>query len=79
MTIPFERARAVRQTQKFLIELAYSGSTLDVPEQIRKQALALLRHYPTLSDIKLVELGWKEDDIIECPFATKDDLFGELK
>ena len=79
MTVPFERARAVRQTQKFLIELSYSESTPDVPERIRKQAVALLRHYPTLSDIKLVESGWKEDNIIECPFATKDDLFGELK
>jgi len=56
MTIPFERARAVMQTQKFLIELAYSESTPGVPERIRKQAAALLRHYPTLSDIKLIEI-----------------------
>ena len=82
MTIPFERARAVRQTEKFLMELTDRKQTPGVPQRYRDMARHLLRHYPTLSDLETTNQGWYNDKIrafIECPFATKDDLFGELK
>ena len=82
MTIPFERARAVRQTEKFLQALADPKQTQRVPKKYRDLARQLLRHYPTLSDLEMVERAWHVvgvKDMVECPFATKDDLFGELK
>lgn len=47
MTLPDERYRAVIQTAKFLQALSYSSETKRVPLQIRQQARALLRHYPS--------------------------------
>jgi hypothetical protein len=78
MTIPFERARAIRQTEKFLKELMDSEKTPGVPKNIRDQAKHLLRHYPGLHDLKMIEQEWKSN-FIQCPVATKDSLFGELK
>ncbi len=82
MTIPFERARAVHQTQQFLSELCDPTITPRVPKRYREAARRLLRHYPTLSDLQIVEDGWKNEQvraIAECPFTTKDSLFGELR
>jgi hypothetical protein len=82
MTLPFERARAVRHTEKFLMDLCDPKKTPRVPKRYRDQAKALLRHYPTLHDLEMVERAWHVvgiTDMVECPFATKDDLFGELK
>lgn len=82
MTLPFERARAVRHTEKFLIALADPKQTQRVPKKYRDLARQLLRHYPSLYDLENVQLGWTDEKvrtIVECPFATKDDLFGELK
>jgi hypothetical protein len=78
MTIPYERARAIRQTEEFLKELLSVQKTPRVPKKIRDQARHLLRHYPGLHDLKMIEAEWKSD-FIECPVATKDSLFGELK
>lgn len=52
MTLPDERYRAVIQTAKFLQALSYSSETKRVPLQIRQQARALLRHYPSDWDMK---------------------------
>ena len=79
MTIPFERARAVLQTRKFLLELTDPSKTPKVPKRYRDMADSLLRHYPVLGDLKIVERGWGDWHLTECPFATKDDLLGELK
>lgn len=47
MTIPFERYRAVVQTEEFLKELLDPKKTPRVPKDIRRQALWCLRHYPS--------------------------------
>jgi hypothetical protein len=43
MTIPFERNRAVVQTEKFLKELLDSKKTPRVPKQVRQKALWCLK------------------------------------
>lgn len=43
MTMPNERTQAVIQTREFLLELSRDSS---LPEQIRRDAKFLLRHYP---------------------------------
>lgn len=77
MTIPFERARAIRQTEQFLKELLDPNITPNVPENIRGQAKYLLRHYPSLHDLKMIEKAW-ESKIFQCPIATEDVLMGKL-
>ncbi len=43
MTMPNERTRAVLETREFLLNLKQN---LAVPDDIRRTAQALLRHYP---------------------------------
>ena len=50
MTMPEERTRAVLQTREFLIELK---NDKQFSEEIRDEARRLLRHYPTLADIRM--------------------------
>jgi len=54
MTLPDERYRAVMQTAKFLQALSYSSEIKRVPLEVRQQARALLRHYPSEYDMKKV-------------------------
>ena len=51
MTMANERTRAVIHTREFLEELSRDTAQT---ESIRKTAVALLRHYPSDSDILLV-------------------------
>lgn len=51
MTTPKERTRAVLKTREFLITLANSSRTSDVPETIRQRAETLLRYYPEVADM----------------------------
>lgn len=53
MTIPSERTRAIIETRIFLEELISQRLTPDVPDAVRNQARALLRHYPFGSEIHL--------------------------
>ena len=46
MTMPDERTRAVMQTKAFLLELQNTTKSPGVPENIRREAHRLLRHYP---------------------------------
>jgi len=52
MTLPDERYRAVVQTIRFLTDLQSSTVYPRVPKQVRKDALSLLRHYPSAWDMK---------------------------
>jgi len=52
MTLPDERFRAVMQTMRFLTDLQSSTLYPRVPKQVRKDALSLLRHYPSAWDMK---------------------------
>ena len=76
MTLPIEKTRAILSTKTFLQDLLDPIKTPKVPKRIRDHAYFLLRHYPNLSDFKLVENNWS--GILECPFATKDSLLGNL-
>jgi hypothetical protein len=53
MTLPDERYRAVMETMRFLTDLCNPDVTPRVPKQVRKQALSLLRHYPSAWDMKI--------------------------
>ena len=59
MTLPFERTRAVIETEKFLINLCDPKVTPGLPKIIRQRARGLLRHYPSSFDIKTVTAGWE--------------------
>lgn len=48
MTMVHERNRSLIQTGEFLRELSQD---MELPESIRSQAKALLRHYPTAKDL----------------------------
>jgi len=52
MTLPDERYRAVQATADFLQRLSFSSETKRVPLAVRKEARALLRHYPSEYDMK---------------------------
>lgn len=51
MTIPYERYRAVLQTQKFLYELVDPKQTPKIPSAIRERARSCLKHYPNTWDM----------------------------
>jgi hypothetical protein len=46
MTLPDERLRALKNTQRFLLDLLDRKKTPRVPKSVRKQAYWCLRHYP---------------------------------
>lgn len=52
MTVPFERSRAVKSAEEFLLELCDPKKTPRVPKNIRQQAKHLLRHYPSKFDME---------------------------
>lgn len=78
MTLPYERTRAVVQTESFLRSLIDPKQTPNVPKKFRLQAAMLLRHYPSKSDISVTASGWDEKIVrwvTECPFADPSDKF----
>ena len=57
MTLPYERTRAIIETRSFLEQLTNPRLTQEVPEPVRQQALALLRHYPFETEIDLAHIA----------------------
>lgn len=53
MTVPEERTRAALQTRQFLKELATCNPKSGAPEHVRAEAIRLLRHYPSPSDMDI--------------------------
>jgi hypothetical protein len=47
MTLPVERKHAVKNVERFLLDLSNPRITKRIPKEIRAQARSLLRHYPT--------------------------------
>jgi hypothetical protein len=74
MTIPYERANAVLNTERFLIELLNPQLTPKVPKPIRQMAGRLLKHYPTRFDLEMVQLHWT-NMLMDCPFKIEDSRF----
>lgn len=58
MTTPDERTRSVMQTRLFLEELCTGAYTSDVPDQIRREARRLLRHYPDAGHLDHAAVAW---------------------
>jgi hypothetical protein len=66
MTMPSERARALRWAGEFLRDAVASK---EVPAQLREQARGILRHYPSSDDI--------ESEAAYCRFRdTRDKGLG---
>ncbi len=57
MTIPFERTRAVLQTKQFLRALQNPLKYPGVPDEVRREAIHLLRHYPGPWDLSAAHRG----------------------
>lgn len=53
MTVPHERTLALRRTRQLLSDLSEPGKTRNVPEEIRRVATRLLRHFPEPSTVDL--------------------------
>jgi hypothetical protein len=47
MTLPIERKNAVKNVERFLLDLSNPRITPRIPKDIRDRARGLLRHYPT--------------------------------
>lgn len=76
MTLPYERSRAVVRTEEFLRRLINPKLTPGISRDVRDEALILLRHYPSRSDIKFTANGWGSklhEFMFECPFADPDE------
>jgi len=54
MTLPDERYRAIMAAKDFLTRLSFSSEIKRVPLAVRKEARAVLRHFP--SDFDLAEI-----------------------
>ena len=61
MTTPAQRTRAIKDAEIFLLRLADSFRTPKIPSEIRREALAVLRHYP--SDYHMVKAIEKAPDV----------------
>ena|SRR6218665_2541707 len=60
MTRPDERTRALSETGAFLRSLMSPNATPGVPEEVRRQARWLERHFPTLDALHLMHLRLPE-------------------
>ena len=54
MTLPFERKRAVTNTEQFLKNLLDPKTTPRVPSSVRREAASLLKHYPRAHEMEMV-------------------------
>ncbi len=52
MTTPYERTRAILHTREFLAKLQSPQTWPDLPDDLRRQASALARHYPEYWDLR---------------------------
>jgi hypothetical protein len=70
MTMPSERARAVRYAREFLRSLLDKKLTPRVPREIRKQAHRILRHFPWELDMRKAAKAapdvFEEDEKKDC-------------
>ena len=52
MTLPVERKHAVKNVERFLLDLSNPRITSRIPKEIRDRARSLLKHYPMDSDME---------------------------
>jgi len=53
MTLPVERKNAVKNVERFLLDLSNPRITPRIPKEIRARARSLLKHYPMDYDMEL--------------------------
>ena len=74
MTLPNERTRAVLWAGEFLRRLVspYGKDGIKkIPKELRKQALAILRHYPLPTDLMYAERSF-DAATVEAFLAQRD-------
>lgn len=65
MTLPHERTRSVVKTRDFLARLAspyLPDGCKRIPKPVREEALRLLRHYPSVVDLKYAEESFSPEE-----------------
>ena len=77
MTLPYERTRAVCQAREFLSRLAspyVKDGYKRIPTPVRQAALRLLRHYPSVVDLKYAadSFSWDEADRLMAESDVRD-------
>jgi hypothetical protein len=70
MTLPYERSNAVFKAREFLINLITPSKIPRVPKKVRREALEILKHFPTNLDI---ELAVKENSKIFGKLTKKGE------
>jgi hypothetical protein len=60
MTTSHERTRSAIQTRMLLEALCATARTAGIPEEIRREALRLLRHYPDGGHLDRAAIAWPE-------------------
>lgn len=71
MTMPDERTRAILWAGGFLIEVARDKS---LPVALRRQAVVIARHYPTMCEIS----GWHRlmsTTLFGSPFVPPEEVY----
>ena len=65
MTLPHERTRAVIRARDFLARLSspyLPDGIKRIPSEVRQEARRLLRHYPSVVDLKYEESSFSADE-----------------
>lgn len=60
MTTPDERTRSVMHARLFLEELSAGARASGVPEEVRREARRLLRHYPEAVHLDRAAVAWPQ-------------------
>jgi hypothetical protein len=64
ISTPLQQVAAVVATRDFLLRLSQPSETHRVPGEVRKEARALLRHYPVADVLRpLLQKGLGESDL----------------
>jgi len=64
ISTPVQQVAAVVATRDFLLRLTQPSETYRVPSEVRKEARALLRHYPVADVLRpLLQKGLEESNL----------------
>jgi hypothetical protein len=66
MTLPDERANAIQQARRFLLQLMDPRETPRIPRAVRMEARARLKHFPT--DLDLERLADAAPEVVSLPY-----------
>jgi len=77
MTMPDERYRSLAWAREFLSELCDPKKSPRVPLKVRKNARAVLRHFPDTYSLRV--LAESNPEILQGPEEPIDDLYRMVK